>query len=561
MKSFSYITRNENISALKHNKFDLVVIGGGILGAGIARDAVSRGMSVALVEKSDFASGTSSRSSKLIHGGIRYLENLEFGLVFEALNEREKLYELAPHLVHPLRFMLPIYKNSRVGFFKMGLGMWLYDILSLFQSPPHESLNPHETLERMPWLKPEELEGSYVYSDAYMDDDRLTIETIRSAHEQGAVIANYVKATGAIWDARGNVVGVKAQELNAFNTTTSKQNEFSIYGTHVISCVGPWTDEVGPLLEKNWKKILRPTKGIHITIAKDRLPLEEAVVMAVDKENRIVFGIPRHEMVIIGTTDTDFPDDPDTVVATKEDVNYLLKIANEYFPGAQLVEADIIATYAGVRPLVDDGAATEGKTSREHKILSTEHGVTFIMGGKYTTYRLIAEHSVDAALKYFSKEKQVSFSLGKTEVPLNSSCSPENYQRALNLCDYWSRIYHLSTEEIHKLALRHGMETEALLQMSYQRSYSRIEMELLHAIHQTMCFNLLDFYTRRYPFFLSEMNHGLEWLDVLGLLAQSELGWSDPELENQKLSVKKYIQKELHWKSSSQRSQRLDSHG
>jgi len=549
MKVFSYITRNENISKLKHNKFDLVVIGGGILGAGIARDAATRGMKVALIEKSDFASGTSSRSSKLIHGGIRYLENLEFNLVFEALNEREKLYELAPHLVHPLRFLLPIYKNSRVGFFKMGLGMWLYDILSLFQSPPHEKLTAKETLERMPWLKKEDLVGSYIYSDAYMDDDRLTLETIRSAHEQGAVVANYINAAGAIFDSTGKVIGIKAHEVYPLHPSLPHNHEFTIHGTHIISCVGPWTDEVGPLLEKNWKKCLRPTKGIHLTIAKDRLPLEEAVVMAVDKENRIVFGIPRHEMIIIGTTDTDFKDNPDNVVANKEDVDYLLKIANEYFPGANLVENDIIATYAGVRPLVHDGAQTESKTSREHKILSTEHGVTFIMGGKYTTYRLISEQAVEEVLKYFSKESQVSFSFGKTEVPLNSYCSTENYQRALNLCDYWSRTYHLAADEIFKLALRHGMETESLLQMSFQKSYSRIEMELLHAIHQTMCFNLLDFYTRRYPFFLSEPNHGLEWLDVLGILAQSELDWSDQELENQKLSVKKHIQRELHWKA------------
>ena len=428
MKTFSAQTRRENIKKLEENHFDLVIVGGGIVGAGIARDAASRGMSVALIEKSDFASGTSSRSSKLIHGGLRYLENLEFGLVFEALNEREKLYTLAPHLVHPLRFLLPVYENSRVGYFKMNLGMWLYDFLALFQGQLHESLNAKQTMERMPWIESKGLIGSFVYSDAYMDDDRLVIETLRSANELGAILTNFTTAKGALFNDEGSVIGISAcDNLNPTKT-------FKIYGTHIVSCVGPWTDEVAPLFEKKWKKSLRPTKGVHITIAKERLPLSEAVVMS--QENRIVFGIPRHEMVIIGTTDTDYKDTPDSVIADLDDVNYLLKVANEYFPGANLTKFDIIATYAGVRPLVEDGASTEGKTSREHKIVTTEHGVTFVMGGKYTTYRLISEQAVEQILKLFSKEGQVSFSRGQTELPLNPYCSPENYQRALNFCDH-----------------------------------------------------------------------------------------------------------------------------
>lgn len=542
MKAFSARTRLENIDKLATQTFDLAIVGGGIVGAGIARDAASRGMKVALVEKSDFASGTSSRSSKLIHGGIRYLENLEFGLVFEALNEREKLYDLAPHLVHPLRFLLPMYKNSRVSYFMMSLGMWLYDILALFQSQLHEGLNAKETLEHIPWLKKDGLVGSFIYSDAYMDDDRLTIETLRSAHEFGAVLANYTRATGAIFDSTGQAKGlVVCDELNP-------NKEIKVHARHVVSCVGPWTDEVAPTLEKNWKKSLRPTKGIHLTIAKERLPLPEAVVMAVDKENRIVFGIPRHEMVIIGTTDTDYKGSPDEVIASLDDIQYLLNVANEYFPGARLTKSDIIATYAGVRPLVDDGSKTEGKTSREHTIMTSEHGVTFVMGGKYTTYRRISEQAVDEILHHFPHESRVAFAKGNTEVPLNPQCSPENYQRALNLCDYWSQVFHLSSDDVTKLALRHGMEAELLLTAAQQMSLSRLETELLHAIHHTMCLNLVDFYTRRYPLFLAEMNHGLEWLEVLGLLAQNELGWSNEELEKQKNAVKMYVVKELHWR-------------
>ncbi|MEY4617492.1 MAG: hypothetical protein RJB66_2452 [Pseudomonadota bacterium] len=545
MKTFSAKTRIENLQKLKDTEFDLLVVGGGILGAGIARDAASRGMKVALLEKSDFAWGTSSRSSKLVHGGIRYLENLEFGLVFEALNEREKLYELAPHLVHSLRFLLPIYENSRVGFFKMGMGMWLYDVLALFQSQLHESLDPQETSERMPWMKTDGLVGSFVYSDAYMDDDRLVTETLRSANELGATIVNYTKATKAITSPFGRVMGVVAKdELNA------KSSPFEVRAKHVVSCVGPWTDEVAPSLDNSWKRSLRPTKGIHITLAKDRLPLKEAVVMAVDSENRIVFAIPRHEMIVIGTTDTDFKDSPDSVTANSADVKYVLKVANEYFPGAQLTSEDIIATYAGVRPLVEDGSQSEGKTSREHKIMTTENGVTFVMGGKYTTYRLIAEEATEQALKDFNREDQATFATNKTDLPLNPYCSPDNYHRALVMRDYWSQTYHLSAEDTSKLAFRHGMEAEEMLKHGYGQSLTRLEMELLHAIRNTMCLNLVDFYTRRCPLFLSEPDHGLSSLDVLGLLAQNELGWSNAELENQKQGVKKYIAQELSWQAS-----------
>lgn len=201
LKTFSHKDRQDNLKKMQAQKFDVCIIGGGITGAGAARDAASRGMSVCLIEQNDFASGTSSRSSKLIHGGIRYLENLEFGLVFEALYERHILFEIAPHLVHPLSFLLPVYKGDRVGMFKLGLGMWLYDLLALLHAPKfHEKLNAPSALQHVPSLQENNLQGAYLYSDAYMDDDRLVIETMRSADRFGAVAVNYVKAGRGILD-------------------------------------------------------------------------------------------------------------------------------------------------------------------------------------------------------------------------------------------------------------------------------------------------------------------------------------------------------------------------
>lgn len=540
MKNFSKYERSLHIQQMQNETFDLCIVGGGINGAGVARDAASRGMKVALIEAKDFASGTSSRSSKLIHGGIRYLENMEFHLVFEALNERTRLFEMAPHLVHPLRFMIPLYENSRVGMFKMGLGMWLYDALALFQVPQmHERLNAEECQTRMPTLQRNKLLGSYIYSDAYMDDDRLVHETLRSAHEMGALSANFVKATGAAFTGEGRLESVTCEDVLS-------AKKFSIRAKHFVSCVGPWTDELGPKLLKEWKNILRPTKGIHITLQKSRLPLSSAVVMGAEKSDRIVFGIPRHEMVIIGTTDTDYRQSPDEVVATEEDVKYLLEITRQYFPGAHITEKDIVATYAGVRPLVKDESSSEGKTSREHVIIDDQRGLTLVAGGKYTTYRLISEQVVKHCLKFFSFEDRVRFSKNNTVTPLNSYTSVESFQQALALSSVWARQTGRSASETLQLAERYGMEALEILN-SYPRHYSYWQLEAAHAIDHTMCLNLVDFYVRRVPLFLADPQHGWAYLDEICAVFREKLAWSESDMEKQIDTLRTYMAKELAW--------------
>lgn len=542
MKKFSFETRKKNLQRLKNEKFDLLIIGGGITGAGAARDASARGLKVALIEASDYASGTSSRSSKLIHGGIRYLENMEFGLVFEALNERTKLFEMAPHLVHPLRFMIPLYSNSRVGMFKMGLGMWLYDALSLFQAPEmHERLNSKATVERMSAIQSKDLEGSFIYSDAYMDDDRLVHETMRSANENGAVCVNYVKAIGANQNQDGKVVSVRCHDLH-------QDSEFVIHAQHVISCVGPWTDELGEALFDKWKKILRPTKGIHLTLPKNRLPLQSAVVMAAEKSSRIVFGIPRHEMIIIGTTDTDFKDSPEKVSATPEDVEYLLKIVSDYFPGANLTKDDIIASYAGVRPLVHDGSESEGKTSREHVIFTDPSGVTFVAGGKYTTYRLMAEQVIDEALHSFSLEDRVRYNKADTTQPLSPFTSPDAYLQAQAYAPIWAKDFERSLAEVQHLVERYGMEAEEILIENLKQA-TYWQLEAWQAIHHTMCLHLVDFYTRRVPLFLATPDHGVSVLEEVAQIFKKELSWSDAKVKSEVDAVRAYIAKELDWKN------------
>jgi glycerol-3-phosphate dehydrogenase len=543
VKEFSFRTREKNIESLPQETFDLVIIGGGITGAGVARDAASRGLKVALIEASDFASGTSSRSSKLIHGGIRYLENYEFHLVFEALNERQKLFHIAPHLVHPLKFVLPLYQGDRVGKYLMGLGMWLYDALALFDVPMlHYFMNPKKTTEEVPSIQAEGLKGAYVYSDAYMDDDRLVIETLRSAHQWGAVIASYVRATGAVMH-EGRVSEVECKD-------EMSGKKFSIKGRHFVSTVGPWTDQLGTELLKDWKKLLRPTKGIHLTFEKNRFPLRDAVVMSTRKDNRIVFGIPRDDMVIVGTTDTEFSENPALVSATKEDVNYLLGVVNGYFPGAKLTVRDIVASYAGVRPLIHDGADTESKTSREHLIMTDKRNVTFVAGGKYTTYRRMSEQAVDAVLKEFDVESTSRLSRSRTQEPINPNATTDNLWRVLREADGYAADSGLKRSGLEWLAKRHGQEINQLL---HEKSESDPDlaiwqMEVLQATRRTMCIHLLDFYLRRTPLMLSRRDHGLGLIEPLAKYFGSELGWSETQRKSEIETVKKFITDEYRWR-------------
>ncbi len=539
MKDFSWQTRLVNIQKLQTEVFDLLIIGGGINGAGIARDAAMRGMKVALIEAHDFAFGTSSRSSKLIHGGIRYLENLEFHLVFEALSERHNLFSMAPHLVHPLRFMLPLYKTGRVGMGKMGLGMWLYDALSLFQSPEmHERFSKSETLQQLPFLKEQDLLGAYAYSDAYMDDDRLVHETLRSANNHGAIISNYLKATGVQLDEKQKVTAVISQDV-----LTGRK--FPIKAKHFVSTVGPWSDLLGSAFFQNWKKLLRPTKGIHLTFEKNRLPLPFAVVMAA--EDRIVFGIPRHEMVIVGTTDTDFHGNPEEVYADRQDIEYLLNVLEKYFPGSKIKEDDIIASYAGIRPLVSDESATGSSTSREHSIFTDHHGVTFVVGGKYTTSRLVAQQALDHCLLHFPIESRVLWGHCSTNSPLNPLVGEDFFDQSDDLRYFLEKKVNLTPEEALWLSSRHGFECMNFVER-YGAYLSSTEYEVMHAISSTMCMNLLDFFRRRVPYFLAQRRHGVECLNLVEQIFMRELGLTRTEVEEQKNHYLHELSQELSWR-------------
>jgi len=376
---------------------DILVVGGGITGSGIARDAARRGLKVALVEMSDLASGTSSRSSKLVHGGLRYLEQYEFSLVFEAVSERRILMDIAPHLVNPLGFLFPVYKGSRKPLWMVNTGMWLYDGLSLFRSPRlHRNLEPKEVKVEEPALTTEKLTGAPLYYDCYTDDARLTLETALDATRAGATVATWARVVRFVKDEAGRVLGaVVRDEIGG--------EEKEIRAHAVVNATGPWTDDTIAMSRRIEHSLLRPTKGVHIVVDHHKLPVQHAVVCFHPVDGRVLFAIPWGEQTYIGTTDTDYDGDSGEVAADLADVDYLIEAAAAYFPEHRLQRDDVLSTWAGLRPLMRP--ATENKdidesaVSREHQIVVGQDGLITIAGGKLTTHRRMAAETVDTAVK------------------------------------------------------------------------------------------------------------------------------------------------------------------
>jgi glycerol-3-phosphate dehydrogenase len=408
--------RHARLDRLAREPLDLLVVGGGITGAGVARDAALRGLKVAVVEKGDWGRGTSSRSSKLVHGGLRYLENLELGLVFESLRERRLLRKLAPNLCWPQAFVFPVYRGDANSLFKVNLGLWLYDSLALFRTfKMHRRLNPKRTIELAPGLEPDGLTGSVHYYDCRTDDGRLCLANMLDAERLGAIAASYVAFVRPLFDGP-TVVGAELEDQ-------LDGNRLTVACRHVVVAAGPWTDTIPEAAGAG--KLLRPTRGVHLVVDRTRLPIKAVVVMAAVQDGRVVFVIPFGNATYVGTTDTDHDGDTDQVRATSDDIEYLLATANAYFPSARLVPEDVRATWAGLRPLIRSDAESPYQTSREHACLSDPRGITTVAGGKLTTYRVMAAEVVDAALEALARRgPMVARPCATGERPLDPELGP-----------------------------------------------------------------------------------------------------------------------------------------
>ena len=395
-RELSLRKRAANLDRMRTEVFDLAVIGGGITGAGVALDAASRGLKVALIEKRDFASGTSSRSSKLIHGGLRYLEQFNFGLVRESLHERAVLSRMAPHLSKPLQFLVPVYSSSEksplgANRLKLGAGLWLYDLLAGRQNiGRHRWLAKQDALTIAPALDPNSLRGAFLYYDCLTDDARLVIEVIKAADQHGAVIANYASVR-EFTRTEGRISSIKVED-------TLDRISFELRATVFVNATGVWADEVSRLSDANAATKLRPSKGIHIVTPSEKLQNQTAVLIPSLGERRFLFVIPWHGRTVIGTTDTDYDGDLDEPLATADEVERVVESAARAFPSAKLSGEDVISAFAGLRPLIKADHQSTKELSRKEEIFGDEGGLITITGGKLTTWRRMAERVVDMAV-------------------------------------------------------------------------------------------------------------------------------------------------------------------
>jgi len=514
--------RARAIERLGNERFDVLVIGGGITGVGVARDAAVRGLSVALVERDDFASGTSSRSSRLVHGGLRYLEHGHLHLVFESSLERRRLLDLAPHLVRPLEFTWPVYEGSRVPRWKLGAGLFLYDLLALFRNvAPHRRLDPDEVIAREPKLLADGLTGGASYYDAATDDARLTLATALGAREAGAAVVNHAGVR--------RLTALRGRTDGAIVADAISGAETALRARVVVNAAGPWSDEIRRLDEPGAPPTLRGTKGVHITVPRGRVGNHAALTLLSPVDGRVMFVLPGDTHTIVGTTDTETTATPDDVRASRADVAYLLDAANHFFPAARLTADDVVCAWAGIRPLIAGRFGEDpAGASREHEITVSDHGVVSVSGGKLTTYRAMSAEVVDVVERELGNSKRAS-ETAKVALPGGELDSLEQeIERALRATASSSRAEHL----VHAYGSRWNSvwslsKEDPSLATPLVSGLPYTGAELAYAVDAELALTVTDLLVRRTKVAFETRDHGRGIAPMAARIAGARLGWDD----------------------------------
>ncbi|HET7601291.1 MAG TPA: glycerol-3-phosphate dehydrogenase/oxidase [Gemmatimonadales bacterium] len=520
-----------------------MVIGGGITGAGIARDAAMRGLRTVLVEQGDLGGGTSSRSSRLIHGGLRYLEEGQWRLVLEANRERHVLLTIAPHLVRPLPFVFPLHQGDRISRWRLAAGMWLYDLLAAFRNVArHRMLGKRAMLEREPMLRVRGLLGGARYFDAQCDDARLVLATARSAMVHDALVGNYV-AVEALELADGRVMGARVVDRLTGGRAT-------IRATVVVNATGPWCDHLRRMEDPGAKPLLRPTKGVHVVVPRSRIGHREAVTFLSPLDGRVLFVLPWGELSYIGTTDSESAESPDALAVADADVIYLLRSVNARFPNARLGPEDVRAAWAGLRPLLAaDAALKPSSRSREHAIVEGPGGMVSVAGGKLTTYRRMAAQAVDRLLRPLAKH---GVAPRAAVAPTDQEPLPGGETADLRLFRDRALEIGLAPETADHLMLHYGTEAAGIvnlaaahraLQRRLHPEHPAIEAEVVHSARRELAQRVEDVLVRRVHLFYETMDHGAAAARRTAALLGRELGWDSERAAEEVIGYEELVRR------------------
>ncbi len=497
MNNFSYFNRENIIKDLQSTEFDVLIIGGGITGAGIALDAASRGMKVALIEKNDFASGTSSKSTKLIHGGLRYLKQFDFWLVKEVGTERAIVHKLAPHLVIPEKMILPLIDGGTYGSWLTSIGLKVYDILASVEGEDkRKMLTKEEALEKEPLLPKKILNGAGYYAEYRTDDARLTIEVLKTAVNYEAKIINYTEATEFIYE-ENSVVGANVKD--AFS-----DENYTIKAKYVVNACGPWVDELRQLNNSKIGKRLHLTKGVHLVVAYEKLPVKQSVYFDIP-DGRMMFAIPRGKVTYFGTTDTNFQKDKDNIKTSIVDASYLISAVNNMFPKINLTLEDVQSSWAGLRPLIHEEGKSASELSRKDEIFVSDTELISIAGGKLTGYRKMAERIVDLVAKKYKRRFEKEFEDVKTEKLVLTGGTFKNFNEVKSYTDaIYNRIAEVdfSQKDAEYLVYNYGKQTDIILKKfdeftEENQQEKMIKAEVWFTINYEMACNTTDFFMRR----------------------------------------------------------------
>lgn len=527
--AFNLTVRNQ-ILEQNLKDFDLLVIGGGVTGCGIALDAALRGLNVILLEKNDFASGTSSRSTKLIHGGLRYLKQLEFKLVKDVGRERATVYRNAMHIVRPEKMLLPIVKGGSLGKNSSSLGLLAYDVLAgVKKSERRKMLSKEKTAQAEPLLETEKLIAGGLYYEYRTDDARLVIELAKSAAQQGASLVNYCTVNSFIYDKNGKIKGISA-------TDSINQKNVEIYAKTVVNAAGPSVDVLRKADQSLYGKRLQLTKGIHLVFPYEKVPLKQSIYFDVP-DGRMLFAIPRDGITYIGTTDTVYNQNIDHPRISQNDVSYILNAVNNMFPTLNLQQSDIQSGWAGLRPLIYEDGKSPSELSRKDEIITSESGLLSIAGGKLTGYRLMAEKIVTIAQAHSTHSVKKRSTTDKFQLSGCSFQSEDEMRQAIKTLASASKI---AETQIEKWFYKYGnnsklvIENYQQLKTNYSSTLAVLFAELLYGIEHEMVCSVCDFAVRRSGMLFFKIPELLEYRDDLLTFMQKHFGWSEEKLQSEK---------------------------